>query len=87
MAHERNVGGLTCSEVLSHLSDYLDGEVEPATRLNIENHLRGCDVCERFGGHFSAAVATLRRNLGPAEELESEADARLWQSVNAALDE
>ena len=60
---ERTVGGLRCGEVLAALSDFLDGSVNAATRSQIEEHLRGCDWCERFGNRFGHVVAALRREL------------------------
>lgn len=60
---ERDVAGITCGAVLTALSDYIDGDASPALRARIEAHLAGCDVCERFGGRFAAAVGALRRRL------------------------
>lgn len=61
MAVERDVAGLRCGEVLAEMSDFLDGDLGTARRAQIEAHLRGCDVCERFGGAFSAAIQALRQ--------------------------
>ena len=63
MKGERNVGGLTCGQVLERLSEYLDGDVNGALRLQIEEHLRGCEGCARFGGEFAATVRALRAHL------------------------
>lgn len=60
---ERVVAGLRCGEVLDALSDFVDGEAEAALRVRIEEHLRGCDWCERFGNRFSDLVAGMRREL------------------------
>jgi RNA polymerase sigma-70 factor, ECF subfamily len=64
-AQERNVSGMTCSEVLAVLSDYVDGDASCADRARIETHLRECSVCARFGGHFSRIVHNER--LGATE--------------------
>lgn len=79
---DRNVAGITCSAVLSVLSDYLDGEVSDALRAQVNAHLAGCDVCERFGGRFATTVGALRRHL--AEPALS--DERLGE-LAAMLDE
>lgn len=79
---DRNVAGITCSAVLAALSDYLDGEVSDAQRAQVNAHLAGCDVCERFGGRFAATVGALRRHL--AEPAVT--DARLGE-LAALLDE
>lgn len=60
---DRNVAGITCSAVLAVLSDYLDGEVTDAVRAQVNAHLAGCDVCERFGGRFATTVGALRKHL------------------------
>lgn len=61
MEHERKVAGLHCGEVLAELSDYFDGEMATHRREQVLAHLQGCDVCERFGGVFSAAILALRQ--------------------------
>ena len=68
MAHdrdalERTVGGLRCGEVLARLSDYVDDELARDERHQVEEHLRGCDVCTRFGGSYSELVRSLREKL------------------------
>lgn len=67
MSLERDVAGLRCGQVLERLSEYLDGDVDPATRAGIEAHVRGCDWCEQFGGRFSSVVYGLRRSLAAPE--------------------
>ncbi len=64
MASEKSVGGLKCFEVLARLSDYVDGELAPADKQQVDAHLAGCDACTRFGGEFGAVVKGLRRALG-----------------------
>lgn len=61
MGHEREVAGMRCGEVLEILSDYLDGDLSPERRTQVDAHLHGCDVCERFGSLFAAAIQTLRQ--------------------------
>lgn len=66
----RVVAGIRCIEVLELLSDYLDGEVSQVDRDRIEAHLRGCDLCERFGGQMSSIVKSLRVTLRDPEPLD-----------------
>lgn len=75
-AHERVVGGVSCGKVLSLLSDYLDDSLSHETRLQIEEHLLGCDWCEKFGGEFSRTVELLRTSVA-AHELPDEVRERL----------
>jgi anti-sigma factor RsiW len=63
IANEVQVGGLWCGQVLDRLSDYLDGDLEAEVRARLEEHLRGCDGCARFGGEFRATVEALRTHL------------------------
>ena len=53
---ERTVAGIKCGEVLSRLSEFLDGEIGWPLRDQIIQHLCGCQWCERFGGRFSAGA-------------------------------
>src|SRR2546428_12292810 len=40
-----NVIELDCYEVRRELSDYLDGDLTPELRIQIENHLQNCSHC------------------------------------------
>ena len=60
MSLDREVGGLTCRQVLERLSDYLDDELERPARAQVEEHLRGCEQCLRFGGAIGGMVAAVR---------------------------
>ena len=80
---ERVVGGLRCGEVLERLSDFVDGDIDSATRARIEEHLRGCDWCERFGNRFTGIVGALRRELRVMPD-DGGVAARLRESVTKA---
>lgn len=84
MATEREVAGIRCGEVLALLSDYVDGDVHPATRARVDAHLRGCDVCERFGGRFAGVLAQVRRALGPPEPADAGVAARLARRLDGS---
>ena len=77
MAHDREVAGIRGTEVLAHLSDYLDGDLAEAETQQVEAHLRGCDWCERFGNQMSAVVHNLREELGAAEPVADDVAERL----------
>ena len=74
---ERTVAGIRCSEVLEVLSDYVDGELPPDQARRVTAHVQRCDWCERFGGRFAGIVAALRRELGHADALAPDVEARL----------
>lgn len=82
MAHDREVGGIRCFEVLERLSDYLDEDVSEETRARIEAHLRGCDWCERFGGRFQGAVEELRQTLDAQTTVPREVSQRLARALD-----
>jgi anti-sigma factor RsiW len=83
---ERLVSGLRCSEVLADLSEYFDGGLSAERREQLEAHVRGCTVCERFGGRFSEAVTALRRHLAAPVALEEDAARRLRERLGRDLD-
>jgi hypothetical protein len=37
---------VSCEQVWREVSNYIDGEVDPALRLAIEEHVRGCPQCD-----------------------------------------
>ena len=80
---ERMVGGLRCREVLERLSDYLDGDLGPAEVARVQDHVRGCDWCERFGGEFARQVAELRKELALPPPLDPERARRLHERLAA----
>jgi mycothiol system anti-sigma-R factor len=81
--NEKVIAGLSCSDVLARLSDYLDGELAAEERARVDAHLRACDGCARFGGAFGATVRALRAHLaGPTELPEA-----LRERLRSALDE
>jgi anti-sigma factor RsiW len=81
MDNQQIVAGLSCSEVLVKLSEYLDGELDPAVRSQIEAHVRGCDWCARFGQEFSSVVGELRARLTLPEPLEEAVSRRLAEQL------
>jgi anti-sigma factor RsiW len=84
MKGERTVGGLRCSQVLEALSSYLDGELANDARASIEEHVRGCELCARFGGAFGNAISGLRTKLGAADETPSGVAQRLAEALRRA---
>jgi anti-sigma factor RsiW len=81
MAHDREVAGIRCSGVLSQLSDYVDGELAPADRAQIDAHLAGCDWCERFGGRFASVIGELRGSLSKPAVIDPAVSARLRERL------
>lgn len=74
---DRKVGQLWCSEVLEHLSEYLDGELPPDTVALVEGHVSQCDTCARFGIEIGGLVTTLRQRLQEPPPLDRGVASRL----------
>ena len=70
----------TCEKLIDGLSAYLDGEVPPELRAEIEDHLATCENCR-------AVVDTTRKMLLlyhrlPNSGLPAEARERLYKSLD-----
>lgn len=79
MPEVRIVAGLSCRDVLAHLSDFVDGTLEADVRVRILEHLAGCNWCEEFGGRFSGIVRALKR--ASDDKLEESVAARLMRRL------
>lgn len=71
---------LSCEEVIEHIFDYLDGELDQATQGRIERHLETCRDC------FSRAEfeELLRRKIRAAGS--QKAPERLQRRIREMLD-
>ncbi|MEZ5419539.1 MAG: zf-HC2 domain-containing protein [Vicinamibacterales bacterium] len=78
---ERDVAGLTCSQVMAALSDYADGEAPPALRAQIEAHVAACGQCAAFGGDFMALLAAMRRQLARPDDAPDDLRARVRAAI------
>jgi predicted anti-sigma-YlaC factor YlaD len=47
----------TCDDVIGELSSFLDDEISPEVRLEVEAHLRNCSTCRIL---YDSARKTLR---------------------------
>lgn len=56
---------LKCRDVGGLLSDYLNGELDPQEKKEVDEHLRDCPPCEAF-------LKTLRRTVELAKEFKQE---------------
>ncbi|MDP2322389.1 MAG: zf-HC2 domain-containing protein [Acidobacteriota bacterium] len=74
---ERTVAGLTCSEVLADLSRYLDGDLAPDRRAQIEAHVSECQACSEFGQAFGGMIDAVRARLREPEPVPAEVAERL----------
>ena len=75
MEHERLIAGLHCGEVLVDLTEHLDGRLSREQSLRIEEHMEGCEGCQRLSEEILDAVRALREL--PEEPLAPEIEERL----------
>jgi len=85
MAHDRDVAGIRCGEVLEILPDFVEGTLNPERLDQVRAHLAGCDWCERFGGGYAGTVGALRRELGVAPPLSAGQQGRLRAVVEGEM--
>lgn len=81
MSATQGSGRLSCGEVLVDLSAYIDGDLTPARRVAIEDHVRDCADCARFGGAFAATLHALREQLSAAADVPADVAARLAEAL------
>jgi len=79
---EREVAGLKCSQVMTELSLYLEGDLAPRRAAQIEEHVTHCQACADFGEGFRRMVEAVRTRLGEPEPVPADIAATL----RAALD-
>lgn len=70
VTHEREVGGIRCGAVLEKLGEYVDRELASEEAGRIDMHLRGCTVCERFGGKYAQVIHAARDRLGASHVVD-----------------
>jgi anti-sigma factor (TIGR02949 family) len=71
---------MNCDEADRFLDAYLDGELEPAKKAELEQHLTGCPECEQKLGHlrrFREFVAANAPHYPAPPELKAKVLARL----------
>ncbi|GAB3235619.1 zf-HC2 domain-containing protein [Mycolicibacterium hippocampi] len=55
MSHE----DMACDELVELVTAYLDGSLDPDTRVRFDEHLLECDGCASYLQQFRSTVATL----------------------------
>ena len=65
MSHDSEHGHGNCREIFARLSEYLDGDLTPENRRELEEHLCGCAPCVEF-------VESLRRTVDLCRHYEPE---------------
>ncbi len=74
----------TCRNLLSQLSDYIDGELEEALCAQIEHHLAGCPDCRAVVDTLEKTIK-LYRATASRSEVPAEVQARLYKVLKLDL--
>jgi hypothetical protein len=52
---------LVCRQLVTLVTDYLDGVLPPNWKAGVEEHLNGCDGCTRYLQQLRATIDALER--------------------------
>ena len=77
---------MSCDDVLRVLSDYLDGELDEGTVARVDEHLRMCRRCDRFGAIFSETVTRVRQSIAMNETLPGDMRRALRTRLQRAIE-
>jgi hypothetical protein len=77
---------MTCDELLSHLVDYLGGELVVEHRESVELHLSGCDKCGSYVATYTHTVR-IAAVLPKCGALPPHFEARLRKVIEPELGE
>ena len=77
---------MTCDELLSHLVDYLGGELVIEHHEQVELHIRGCDKCESYVATYTHTVR-IARALPKCGSLPPHFEAKLRKAIEPELNE
>ena len=72
MTRPHQHGGPECRMLFEKLSEYIDGELDPALYPRFEEHMRDCEPCQVFLESLRRTV----RHVGTIEAVELPPDVR-----------
>lgn len=87
MPEDTVIAGISCSKVLSHLSEFVDGALPQAQARALQGHLAECEHCARFGSEFAEALGQLKEQLRCDEPLTHDIANRLEARLDACESE
>lgn len=70
-----------CSDLLSSLSDYVDGSVEPELCAEIERHMKGCQRCRIVVDTLKKTIE-LYQDTSEPEAMPEDVRLRLYKCLN-----
>lgn len=76
---------LNCSHIRQHLSDYIDGDLEPALCNIIDDHIKDCTNCQIIINTLRKTI-TLYKSEGQSTVLPEDVRQRLFAKFNLVDD-
>ncbi|MBN2804726.1 MAG: hypothetical protein JXR91_16645 [Deltaproteobacteria bacterium] len=73
MSYKSNYGNISCGEVLLHLADFIEDDIDEDIKEKIIAHLKECTWCEQFGTAYQKTVIALKNqniNIEQADFVE-----------------
>ena len=71
-----------CRSLLGYLSDYVDGDLNPALCREIEQHAAGCNNCRVVVDTLRKTVSLYHELAAETPEIPVEARSRLFKTLN-----
>ncbi|HEX9014205.1 MAG TPA: anti-sigma factor [Anaerolineaceae bacterium] len=73
--------GKACQQLVSSLSDYVDGCLDEALCAELERHLEGCEDCQVVVNTMKKTIE-LYRKAEPGDDVPAEVRTRLYARLN-----
>ena len=81
-SHDKNMSEhQNCKHLLSSLSDFVDGDLDPQLCDEIEKHMAGCENCQIVINTLKKTVE-LYNETSDAPELPQDVKSRLYHELN-----
>ncbi|MCO6449389.1 MAG: zf-HC2 domain-containing protein [Caldilineales bacterium] len=71
-----------CSEVLTQLNDYVDGELDAGLCVELEDHLRSCTDCRIVLDTLQKTVYLVHQLGDQDSDIPEDVEARLFAKMN-----
>ncbi len=75
---------LSCKEVLAHLADFIDGELEAELATQINEHIMKCPFCQQMKKSYEKTIDLFKKasQFDPPEELVEKIRNRLFADLS-----
>ena len=59
---------LTCTQMDVLISFYIDGDLSPSLKIQVEEHIKKCSTCRAKYEIINSMITDLRENLGSGKQ-------------------